>query len=382
MPNHAETLSPTELATSQPPDQIRNVPALRWLYMYISESCNLACKHCWLSPLYDPKGKSGTFIKLEHVQAAIEQAKPLGLSNIKLTGGEPTLHPQLAEIMQFIHAANIRITMETNGVLVDDELAGFMAAHGLSFVSVSLDGASAETHNFVRGVADSYDRAIEGVKALVRAGTRPQLICTLNRANISEVPDLIDLAANLGCQSLKINILQYAGRAEKFSQEYGLSVPEVIEFSEHMQEVSRRDGRLPIYVHVPLAFQSIGSLLTSVGTCGILNILGVLASGELSMCGIGYSIPELVYGHLDHDDLADIWSNHPHLIELRTRIPEGLEGICQQCLHRNICKGSCIANNYHLTQSLTAPYDFCRQADELGLFPDSRKVTFISEEIL
>ncbi len=70
-------------------------PPLTALYIYVSGSCNLPCRHCWITPQFSPNGLNGTFVKLEHVEKAIREAKTVGLSQVKLTGGEPTLHPQL-----------------------------------------------------------------------------------------------------------------------------------------------------------------------------------------------------------------------------------------------------------------------------------------------
>ncbi len=374
LPEEPTVVAEPVVASLAPNDQDNTVPSLTWLYLYISGSCNLACRHCWLGPLYDPKGKSGDFIQLEHVKSAVTQAKLLGLQGVKLTGGEPTLHPQFRDLVEILYTEEIRPIMETNGILVDDDLAEFLVDHGLTHVSVSLDGVKPETHDFVRGVAGSYQQAVRGIKAFTKAGLRPQIICTLNQLNIHEVTEIINLAEECDASSLKLNVLQSAGRGEQFVQKYGLSVPEIIEFSRYVQTTLARQARIQIFVDVPIAFHTIDSLLSSLGLCGIFNILGVLSDGTLSMCGIGYSVPELVYGHLDREQLVDVWTNNPGLIELRSRIPQELEGICQNCIHRNLCKGNCIANNYYLSQSLTAPYIFCHQAETLGLFPESRKI--------
>ncbi len=104
-----------------------------------------------------------------------------------------------------------------------------------------------------------------------------------------------------------------------------------------------------------------------------MNILGVLADGELSLCGIGVTVPELIYGHIERDSLREVWCNSPGLNQLRVQIPRQLKGICGNCLHRDFCLATCVANSYHVTGTLTAPYQFCHIADGLGFFPASRK---------
>ena len=168
-----ETLAQTESQTLVKVDLPEGVPPLGTLYLYASGSCNLACRHCWITPEYvgfEPgaSADNGQHVPLAYVEKAIREGKPLGLGSIKLTGGEPTLHPKFRELVTLIADAGLRITMETNGTLIDDDLAQFIkATPQFNFVSVSLDGADAETHDTMRSVPGSFQRAMEGIGALV-----------------------------------------------------------------------------------------------------------------------------------------------------------------------------------------------------------------------
>jgi radical SAM protein with 4Fe4S-binding SPASM domain len=97
-----------------------------------------------------------------------------------------------------------------------------------------------------------------------------------------------------------------------------------------------------------------------------------LPEGLLAMCGIGIEIPELVYGKLGIDRVSDIWSNNSTLIALRNNLPGKMEGVCGECIFRQQCLGSCVAENFHQSHRLTAAYWFCEQAQQSGLFPNQR----------
>ncbi|PJA62762.1 MAG: SynChlorMet cassette radical SAM/SPASM protein ScmF, partial [Candidatus Portnoybacteria bacterium CG_4_9_14_3_um_filter_44_9] len=100
----------------------------------------------------------GPYVKLEYVEKAIHDGKPLGLSSIKLTGGEPTLHPQFRELVTLIDEAGLDILIETNGTLIDNSMAQFLKSKSnVRFISVSLDGAIAETHDALRSVLGSFE---------------------------------------------------------------------------------------------------------------------------------------------------------------------------------------------------------------------------------
>ena len=147
---------------------------LNQIYFYLTEGCNLRCRHCWIAPKYQTEGNSYPALDLDLFKSVIEQAKPLGLTGVKLTGGEPLLHPEINEILEHIQTVDLRLTVETNGVLCTAELAEKMAACKDPFVSVSLDGADAETHEWVRGVPGCFDEAMEGIRNLVEARIKPQ----------------------------------------------------------------------------------------------------------------------------------------------------------------------------------------------------------------
>jgi len=359
-------------------DLPEGVPPLTSLYLYISGSCNLACRHCWITPTFQNAGNGGQQIGIDLVRKAIREARPLGLQTVKLTGGEPMLHPQFRDLVSMLDDENLVISIETNGTLIDNDLAGFLKRRKhVSFISVSLDGADEKTHESLRGVRGSFEQATSGIRNLVEQGFRPQLICTLHRGNVSQMGEVIKLAANLGCGSLKFNHVQQMGRGERFAGEQGLQISEIINLSHRLAMNAGNAKKIPIYFDIPMAFCSIRKLLDNqFGGCTVRNILGLLAGGELSLCGIGVTAPELIYGHIARDSLHDVWCNSPGLIQLREQVPAQLTGICSHCIHRDLCQGVCVANNFHASGRINAPYQFCQEADALGLFPESRKREF------
>ena len=285
------------------------------------------------------------------------------------------LHPQFREIIQYINSENISIIMETNGTLIDDEMALFLkSTPHFAFVSISVDGANAKTHDDLRGIKNSFQQAVHGIESLVKAGFRPQLICTLHKGNVAELEDVVALAESLGCDSVKFNHIQRLGRGTNFSEGNGLSVNEIISLFEKTEVETRKKFSIAINFDIPQAFFPINKLLHgSNNRCAIKNILGVLSGGEIALCGIGVTIPELVFGSIGMDPIGEVWVRHDFLKKLRKQIPSGFSGICHECLFCDTCIGSCVANNYHQARKLTASYYFCEEAEKQGLFPKNRK---------
>ena len=97
-----------------------------------------------------------------------------------------------------------------------------------------------------------------------------------------------------------------------------------------------------------------------------------MGNGKYALCGIGETVPELVFGHAEKDRLVDVWNNNPVLNDIRKRLPKNLKGICGDCLMKNMCLGSCVAMNYYRGRDLFAPHWYCEEAHNVELFPAER----------
>jgi len=349
-------------------------PPLRTFYLYVSGGCNLNCRHCWISPEFDPGASRSRFLDLSILEKALEEALPLGLRSVKLTGGEPMLHPDFAGMVRLLAARGLTMHMETNGTLLDAASARLMRETGLfRTISVSLDGATGPTHDAMRRVQGSFDRALEGIRALVSEGFRPQVICTLHEGNAAEALPLVSLARSMGCGSVKFNNVQVVGRGSGMPGRLSLRALLDLHTSIRAGAAGGTDPRFRVVFDIPPAFRPVGELLEGgASACRILNILGILPGGELAMCGIGTAYPELVYGRLPGSDVREVWAGSPGLRELRSALPGSLTAPCSGCIHRDACMGVCAAGNYHRTGRLDSSYWFCEEAWEEGLFPSSR----------
>ena len=134
-------------------DLPEGVPRLRVFYLYLSASCNLRCRHCWITPVYSGgKPLPGKTIDPSALRDAITEAKTLGLCTAKLTGGEPLLHPQFKEVVEMLTAEGLSMNMETNGTLMTKEMAHFLKEKSkVSFISVSIDSPVPDEHDAFRG---------------------------------------------------------------------------------------------------------------------------------------------------------------------------------------------------------------------------------------
>lgn len=352
------------------------VPPLNYIYFYITNGCNLRCRHCWIAPHHISNSHAVKHLDPHLFSAILAEAMTWGLQGVKLTGGEPLVHPSFPDLLASVHRHELALTIETNATLVDSTMARHFRDLPSINVSVSLDGAKAETHDRIRGEPGTFRKTILGIAYLVAAGIHPEIIITLMEWNRHELPALTRLARELGARSVKVNCLQPIARGEHLHYVGGrLPMTEILALSNVVDaELSRPD--LPVYVHLPPAFRPLGRLFGDQGdicsNCGILGILGVLADGSYALCGIGATIKEMVFGHASRLSLERVWTGNGVLTELRAGLPHRLTGVCGQCIFKGFCLGGCIAQNYYRHRHLWAPFWFCEEAQEQGLFPTTR----------
>jgi len=350
-------------------------PPLSQLYFYLTESCNLACRHCWISPSQRSANTPGTTLSKQVFRTILEEAKPLGLTTVKLTGGEPLLHPDFMDLLQILSKEELGLVLETNGILLTRSMARKISQFPKRFVSISLDGADAGTHEWVRGVPGCFDKTCQAVRSLADAGTSPQVIMTIMQQNVDQVDALVRLAESLGASSVKFNIVQPIARGEKLHKDdLTLDVASLIALGQRVEKELQPSTTLDLFFDLPMAFRSLKNLVSGNGcsVCAIFGILGVIATGKYALCGIGKHVPELVFGTAGEDRLENVWKENTVLQSIRESLPKRLEGVCSRCLMKGRCLGACIAQNYYRSKDLWAPYWFCEMADQQGLFPTSR----------
>lgn len=350
--------------------------SLNQIYFYLTEGCNLACSHCWLGPKHDPDGTRYPTLCVSLFEKIIAEARPLGLQTVKLTGGEPLLNPDFVAMLDVIGREGLRLSVETNGTLCMPEHAEAIKRTGeRPFISVSLDGVDAQTHERIRGVQGSFAAALRGIGHLAHAGLKPQIIFTVMKSNRDQVESIVRLAEDLGAGSLKYNIVQPTSRGEHLHrQDETLNIQELVSLGRHVETTVSAATSLRIFYSHPVAFRPLSGIASDkgCGVCGVKGVLGVLASGTYAICGIGEHIEELTFGHAATDSLAEIWEHDPVLNRIREDLPCALTGICAKCLMKKICLGNCVAQNYYRSGDLIAQYWYCEEAAAAGLFPVSR----------
>jgi len=146
---------------------------------------------------------------------ALELARAIvgmGIPYAAFGGGEPLGVPHVWEIFEILAKGGTSIKLETEGSYIDDKAADRLAALPVQCIQISVDGATAATHEQVRPGA-SYASALQSLERCARRGLKPQMVFAPTRLNLGEMRGAYDLAAKLGCDVFVTGPLMRLGRA-------------------------------------------------------------------------------------------------------------------------------------------------------------------------
>ncbi len=329
---------------------------LREFWIQVNDFCNLACEHCLVSS--SPQGGRGLDgLTLFDV---IDQAVALGTERFFLTGGEPLARPDAIELIEHIVRTHEReLVIMTNGTLLkDDRLAALAALPAERVrVQVSLDGASSEVNDPVRGTG-SFGRIVDGIRAAVGAGVRTTITMTLLRANLHDAAGIVALAADLGVTNVHLLWPHRRGRllTGPFADLPGAGD---ILTAVRTARLAARDRGVTIdnVEELRLRFDGLRGVKNDLAGAGWTSLCLYTDGGiypSASMAGV----PELHCGSILDRRLESVWKDSPVLRELRGATVEQ-KAQCRVCHLKFLCGGGDLEHGYWAGRSFTGHDPYC-----------------------
>jgi len=179
------------------------------IFFHILTQCNLKCRHCYINPAQHGEN----ILPLATIEKWLEQfAGKSCKTNLILLGGEPTLHPDLPDIVKHANSLGFNsVTVDTNGYLFHDILSK-VDPQQVDYFSFSLDGATRKTNDAIRGDG-AYKACIDGLKKATARGFSTSLIYTVSSLNIDELEKMVPLLAKLEVGRFFIQVIGLRGKS-------------------------------------------------------------------------------------------------------------------------------------------------------------------------
>ncbi len=303
------------------------------LQLHVTNACNLRCTHCYVSSGDAFPDEIGLEACKEIVDAARRRYEKVFVS---ISGGEPLLVPWLPELLTYIAGLGLRVSLLSNGMLWTDKRVVALGPL-VSLVNVSLDGASAEAHDAIRGPG-AFRQALRGIQRLGAAGVEVGINVCLMRSNLRDIEaNLLGLVRSFPFQvSVQFGKFVDEGR--------GLGLRSEAPTADEMSEL------LPLLAE---QFLSAGWSPTSPSkraTCGFGASYSVYANGDVSPC----LSPRYIAGNILKERVDDVMQR---VADNAARAHVDQLPLCRTCDLRYICGGKCHLGQ--LTQGLSIAQNTC-----------------------
>jgi len=276
------------------------------------------------------------------------------------------------ELIRYGRDLGLRMVMGTCGYLIDEKSIDKLKEAGILALSISLDGASAQTHDKFRQTAGAFGSAIEAARVACQAGIRFQINTTITKSNLVEIPAIAKLAEELGAYCFNPFILVPTGRGQEIASE----VLEPAEYEKLLRDLLRLKEKSPIEVRVTCgpqfarlcrqtelvstkSSQTIvhrpSSIVHSVSGCMGGSGFGFISyRGNVQTCGfLDVSAGNLVENGFN---FGKIWVESQFLKEIRNL--SAYKGNCGICEYVSVC-GGCRARAYAETSDYLAADPVC-----------------------
>lgn len=358
-----------EGAVARAADDLRRLPVLTdgppaaggeactSLFVHLTESCNLRCRHCYDQGHHAPSARRlGTGALIDAARSLV----PLGLGRVTLSGGEPLLVPELPELIEALRALGVTVQLLTNATLLADALARRLAAAQVE-VTVSLHGADAESHDRLAGQG-AYHRVLRGLGRL-RAHVPPDrftINTTLTDWNLTQVDAVVERAARLGAGTVRFMPLHHPARLGAGAPALGVTAPALLDV---FRQAARRlvGRRWPVHVNVGLTGLPCPApcdQATGERVCNVGRKLVVTARGEIHPCVLLMG-PRWQLGSLDEGIVASFRSGRLRQLRERVRCRALAIARCSRCPWSGICQAGCPGLAWQHHGTLRRPDPLC-----------------------
>lgn len=333
----------------------------------ITNRCNLRCSYC---AHFSSAGDVERDLPKEEWLSFFGELNRCAVMDVCLSGGEPFYREDIKEIIGGIIRNQMRFTILTNGTLITEELAAFIAStRRCNGVQVSIDGSIPITHDAFRGKGN-FLRAVSGIKYLQQYSVPATVRVTIHKKNVRDLEGIARLLLEeIGLSGFSTNSASHLGLCRKNVAQVQLTTEERVLAMETLLRLNRKyHGRIGadagplaegrVWLEMERARRegkaSIPGRGCLAGCSGPMSKIAVRADGVMIPC---CQVPHMELGRINHDALREVWKNHPELKRFRGRcaIPLSTFEFCKGCDYINFCTGNCPALAYTLWGEVNHP---------------------------
>jgi cyclic pyranopterin phosphate synthase len=296
---------------------------LRDLRVSVTDRCNFRCRYCMPRERFGKEHKflpKSNILSYEEIQKFVTACKPLGLSKVRITGGEPLLRRDLPSLVRQISGLGLEVALTTNGSFLKRE-ASRLSEAGLDRVTISLDAIDQHLHSKITDSSVTVSDILEGIEEATRSGLGPVKVnCVVQRGvNESQIPKLVRQFRGTGVVVRFIEFMDVGGTN-------GWTPGQVVPTSEILDFLSQEFDLVPMMRDAPSDVASRWAHSDGSGEVGFISSVSqpfcgdcvrarLSSDGKLFTClfsTLGHDLSELIKGDHDVSELTqaitEVWT--------------------------------------------------------------------------
>jgi len=295
----------------------------------ITNRCNLRCTYC---SHFTGAGDVGQDLPKEEWLQFFEELNRCAVMNVTLQGGEPFWRKDLPELIEGIVHNRMRFNILSNGTLINDDMADFLASTGrCDGVQVSIDGSIPTTHDACRGEGN-FLKAMQGINSLQKHSVPVSVRVTIHKHNVRDLENVAKvLLEDSGLPGFSTNAASYMGlcrqnaeQVQLTAEERSLAIETLLNLNnKYVGRISATAGPLAegkSWLQMEKVRQQGRETIPGCGYLsgcnGPMNTLAVRADGVMVPCT---QMSHIELGRINRDNLQEVWQEHPELKKLRVR---------------------------------------------------------------
>ena len=340
----------------------------------LTSACNLRCRHCYIQSRENAYCSENDLSDEKMIELARQLVDYFEVNHVTLTGGEPFLCKNILDILNVLKESNTAVYIQTNATLINDNIIECLAKllnPNLDVIQVSLDGLISDSHNKIRG-KDIYNKVVENIKKMVKAGLFVSVNCTMTKLNYDEIENLLLVCNDMGVKRFTVTKMKVTTPEH---EEFALTNDENFEMISRLINL-KMSKNLPI--HMNLTCFSIMELLNDSAVRAMLEDyidkdaklnppiymnchhrekIAIKPDGKVYLCPDVVSQKALL-GDFKKNSLEEIWTtvdSHP-LYQFR----EFSKMECKNCKFVFLCKSGCMGENFVKTENIYSKSPDCK----------------------
>jgi len=332
--------------------EVKGPKVIVWLS---TSKCTLNCSHCY-AWLYREERDLST----EEALSLVRGAAYIGARELHFTGGEPLLRPDIFELLAEAQRLGLEVSLFTNLYMLNERSLRRIVDLAVP-VFTSMEGPSKEVHEALRGPG-SWDRLVEGVKALSREGVYVHVNVTVSELNAKYVGSAVRRAFELGASSASVIPAMPVGMALKLG-----TYVRPASFKQALLDVAKEGKEVGEVISVwcaPFAELVVDDGWLAASGCRGWRVMDVTPSGRVVACDVmNYEV-----AHVLLHGVREAWRRHQEDPLVKEAMSPVLEEPCASCEAWEVCRGGCYARAWLAFNDVKRPDPLCpRVAEGMGL---------------